>query len=421
MAFSLQHDQDRTARIVDGVLVLDGFVESDPLVVTSLADTDDLEGGVHTYLQLAARAARAVGASLDSGVVERAFEALKGQFEVQVSSAVERISGATTELLDEEGGRLPSFLRALEVRLAEHFDALFDEDSKSSALAVMTKVFTEVAREREQALRRAIDPSEPDSALGRMKHELLEAMGQQFRLMLGHVTDIAAAVAKNEGRAEITEISVAKGRPYEEKLAGALSRLAAHHGDSAEPVGDETGVTGRKLGDIVVRLAPQDSAGQELSMLFEAKNWSKRPSVRKVHDELDRAMTNRQAVVAIEVFPSLDASPTRAVFSPFDNKAIVVFTGDDEGAWALELAYLWARTETRRRCGGVGEEIDIAGALASLEQASRVLERIVTVKRFLGGARNHLDKAGAEIGGLQSELREALDSVRRSLEMATPR
>ena len=67
----------------------------------------------------------------------------------------------------------------------------------------------------------------------------------------------------------------------------------------------------------------------------------------------------------VEVFPSLGASPTRTAFSPFDSEA--------------------------------------------------------TVKRFLGGAGNHLDEAGTEVVGLEAELRDALDAVRGTLEMPVTR
>jgi hypothetical protein len=415
MALAVQQDQP-CAHIVDGALILDGFVESDSGVLAALADVDELDDAVHLFLQIGARASRAVGATIDSQVVERAFDAMSSQFDSKVVDLVNRISGTTNEFLDDEEGRLPVFLRALEIRLGEQFDALFDEDSKSSALAAMTKVFEQVAAERERELRRSIDPSDPESALGRMKRELLETMGEQFRLMLGHVTDIAAAVAKEEGRAEITQISAGKGRPYEEVLASALARHAARYGDSAEPVGDQLGATGRKTGDVLIRLAPSDCGGKPLAMLFEAKNWSKRPSVRKVHDELDRGMANRQAVVAVEIFRDINASPTRTTFSPFDNKAIAVFTGNEEDEWTLELAYLWARTETRRRTGEREATVDLAGAFAALDDARRGLDRAVTIKRYVGAAGSQLQLASSEVEALENDMRLALSDARTRLE-----
>jgi hypothetical protein len=280
----------------------------------------------------------------------------------------------------------------------------------------MTRVFEQFAVERDREFRRATNPSDPDTALGRMKQDLLASMKEHFSHMLGQVAEIAAVVGRNAGRAEITEVSPIKGRPYEESLVAALGRQAARHGDSSEAVGEQQGASGRKIGDVVVRLAPSDCVGEPLAVLFEAKNRSRHPSMRKVHDELDAGMANRQAVVGIAVFPTVEVSPSGTVFATYDNKAIAVFAGSEEDELALELAYLWARTEARRRGRTDMSEVDIKGALAALDDARRVLDRIVTVKRYLGGARCQLEKAGTEVDGLRFELREALDEARSRLE-----
>jgi len=200
-----------TAQLIDNTLVLEGFCESDPTVVATLAEADDLEMAVHSCLQIGARAARAVGAAVDAQVIERAFSALSAEFDSKVAGAVEHITGATEAFLDADDGSLPVFLRGLQGQLAEQLDALFDEDSKSSALALMEKVFENASTDHSRKMREVLDPANPDSALGRVKGELLFAMGEQFRLVLGQVNDIGLAVSRDAGRGEIIEMSAMKG------------------------------------------------------------------------------------------------------------------------------------------------------------------------------------------------------------------
>ena len=140
------------AQIIDNVLVLEGFCEADPTVVATLAEAPDLETAVHGCLQIGARAARAVGAAVDAQVIERAFGALSAEFDAKVTGAVEHITGAAETLLGAaDGGTLPVFLRGLQGQLAEQLDALFDEDSKSSALGQMEKVFPKASADHSVA------------------------------------------------------------------------------------------------------------------------------------------------------------------------------------------------------------------------------------------------------------------------------
>jgi hypothetical protein len=412
---ALSSELHPTAQLIDNMLVLEGFCESDPAVVATLAEADDLEGAVHSCLQIGARAARAVGAAVDAQVVERAFSALSSEFDSKVTDAVEHITGAAGALLDTDDGTLPVFLRGLQVQLAEQLDSLFDEDSKSSALALMEKVLEKASTDHSRKMRQVLDPADPDSALGRVKGELLSVMGEQFRLVLGQVNDIALAVSRDAGRGEIIEMSTLKGRTYQEQVAEILASIAVDHGDLVELLADDDGSKGGKVGDIVVRLAPTDTGGLPVNVLFEAKSWSRKPSLRKVLDELDRGMVNREAVFGLEVFSTLEAAPSLVPFTQFDNKAIVMCNGDETDHWALRLAYLWSRLEARRRAGPGTGETDLAQAEAALNDARRALGRVVTVRRFLGQSRNTLDKAGIELTGMTDDLREAIESAQKAL------
>jgi hypothetical protein len=148
VATKLQPRELERVVVLDGEVHINDFVDTDPTLHRVLVEAAEPEEMTHTILRIGAQASLVAQADLDARVVERAFDALNAQFDASLTDAVESISGKTTELLDDEGGRLPSFLRSLESRLAEQFEALFDEDSKSSALAAMTRVFEQFAAER---------------------------------------------------------------------------------------------------------------------------------------------------------------------------------------------------------------------------------------------------------------------------------
>src|SRR5581483_1507200 len=90
--------------------------------------------------------------------------------------------------------------------------------------------------------------------------------------------------------AEAEEAGTRKGRTFEERVHGAIERIAEARGDCAHHVGDEPGAGGSKKGDTVVEIGAAD--GKSLGrIVFEDKD--DQLSRNKAWEELNAAMAER--------------------------------------------------------------------------------------------------------------------------------
>ncbi len=402
-----------TLGVQDQTLIMDGFRETDPVVVQAITEAEDPDRVAHACLQIGARASVAARATLDSLVVQRAFGELTDDFGAAVDGAVERIVETTEGLVNEEGA-MPTLLRALKEDLTGQLDALFDTDSKSSALSRMEEIFDVAARGHTQAMRKAFDPEDSDSPLGRWKVEVLTAVQESASLVLGQVTELAASIAAAKAHEETFALTAVKGRTFEEQMHVLLGSLAARHGDLAEALGDVRGATGGKSGDELITLNLEDTGGQHCAMVFEMKN--RRLSMRKTLEELDAAMANRGAQAAVAVFARPEAAPTAVPFTPYGRRIIVVVNPEDPNEMLLELAYMSARWEARKALGVDSEVIDHAAVEEAIAAVRMALGRLTTVRTHHSTAKRSIEHAGNAVDALAGEVDGALQALRSALE-----
>ncbi|HVA08442.1 MAG TPA: hypothetical protein VNG12_17035 [Acidimicrobiales bacterium] len=398
-----------------GCLVWDGFEEADPLVIEVIGGAENPEVAAHACLQVGARASKAAMASLDSLIVEQAFGELKEGFGSTVSAAVDRIVGTTEAFVDEERGALPLMLRRVKEELTGELDALFDADSKSSALARMTAVFEAASAEHTKAARRALDPEDPESPLGRWKAQVVSTIQESVGLVLKQLTELTADAAAAKATEKTFALTTAKGFSFEDEVHRILGNLATRHGDLAEHVGKVSGSTGALTGDEVVTLNLEDTGGRRAAVVFEAKRRKRKLSMREAMDELDAAMANREAVVAVAVFATPDNAPASVPFTPYGNKAIVVIDPEIPEDRVLELAYMWARWEARKALTVDAEAIDHAAVEMAFGTVQRALNRATTVRRCHSTVLNNIGQAKREVDELVAEIADALAALRVAL------
>ena len=400
-------------RVSEGAVVIEGLVDDDPLLVAVVSEDPDPEGAVRACLGLGARVSKAARATLDTEVVDRAFAELTNGFSRTVGEAVDEIIGKTDSLVDAEDGALPSMLRQLRSDLTSQFDALFDEDSKTSALARMEKVFSASAVTFDRTMRAALDPSNDESPLAQWKREVLAQLTESLGLVLTQITDLRTALVADETRATTFELTAVKGFPFEDRVHSAIEGFARRYGDLAEHVGTIRGAGAAKTGDSVVELSVDDTGGRRAAVAFEAKK--DKLSLRKTHLELDRALTNRDAVVAVAVFASPELAPTSVPFSFHANKAIVVLDPETGDTQTLELAYMWARWEARKSLIDDTAGVDIARVEAAFADAQRALARSSTLRGCHTRAKRQIDLATGELEVLVAEVNTAVAALRLAL------
>jgi hypothetical protein len=405
-------EERTTVRVDHGVVVIDDLIEDDPGVVALVDAASDPAGAVRACLQIGARATTAAGASLDALVVEKAFDELASGFSATVTDAVARIVGTAEGLVDSESGPLPTLLGELKGELTTELDALFDPESKSSALARMEAVFADAATLQALSVRAVLDPTDDQSPLGQWKAEVLAVLREQVGLVLLQLTEVAASVAAGDAQAETFKLTALKGQSFEDDLHPLICALATRHGDLAEQVGHQSGSAGTKRGDEVVTLSEDDTGGRACAFVFEAKH--RKLSMRKIMSELDEALDNRAAGAAIAVFAEPAQSPTAVPFTYFANKAIVVLDPDAPSAQTLELAYMWARWMARKALELDTSTIDVDRIEAVMADARRGLARISNIRRSHTTAKRQIDAASGEVDALVSDVDGALTTLARA-------
>ena len=399
-----------TARCDGATLVLGYFVEDDPAVLRVLSVADDVGEATHTCLQVGARALLAGHAALDEVLVGRSFDQLVERLNISVDAGVERIAGTATALLGEEDGAPTEMLADVKGELTARLEALFDPDSKSSALALIEEILGTATTASVARLQASLDLENPESPLGRWRAEFAQLVKEHDGETLREVRELATALAVEDAKAEVWQLTALKGIAYEEVVHLAFSEVVACHGDIIEDVGRQRGASGAMVGDLVITLNAEEFGGRSPVVVLDAKN--RKLSLRKTLEELDAAMVNREADVGIAIFSSRDHVKTPSVFVPYGNRAVMVLDDDCPDLGVVELADAWARTVLRRSAGPEAADFDHERLADAVAKVTRALDRVSTIRKCHGTVLRQVDLASAELTDLVNESRDAIAEIK---------
>ena len=392
----------------DAIHLVD-FEERDPETVAFVGSAEDPVEAAHQCLRVGAQAVRAAHVSLDSDIVRGRFDAMSEHFDTQVGAAVNQIAEATRSIVDKETGTLPTVLDAHQQKLEDLLGTTFDPESKKSVLALFEQVMADSHQTQVTAVKKLISAEGEDSPLKKMKDDIVDEFSRRLGEIRGDVQGLSEKIAVKAAVDPVVAITTAKGFAFEEVVHDQVGRIATAHGDTTEEVGNVLGSNGTKKGDEVVTVNREDTYGEDGRFVLEAKA---RPlNMRKIHEELDAALGNRDAQAAVAVFSRQEEAPTPVPFSYSDNKAIAVLDEDGDDA-ALRLAYMWARWVVRRQFASTeGGDLDTARIMDLIEEVARALKRSTTIKRSHTTAKKSIDQAGREVTALVNEVREALEAL----------
>jgi hypothetical protein len=389
-------------------LIISEFRENDPEVLSIMGEADDLVAALHRSLAIGARALRAAQVSVDSAVVERAFDEMRQTFRRSIDEFAGEIAAKADELLDGEDGTIPKTLGEFREGVEALLDTTFDPNNKQSAVTKLETVLSDAGRAQVAAMRRLIDPDNDESPLGRYRAEIVKEIEKKGEAILEAFAELKTQLAVEEARADAFEHTAAKGFSFEDLLEEMLTDIASSFEDVAARVGGTPGGRGRK-GDFVVTLNSADTNGEAASYVLEAKDSPKKlPEILK---ELDEAMANRGAVAAIAVFARAEQSPTKLPFQSFDNKAVVVLDKEAPDALALRLACCWARWIARRNLAKGGEDIDLGRVAGLIEAARQGLATSSKIRTALNGSKTQIDRALGHVESLVVDVETALQGL----------
>jgi hypothetical protein len=394
---------------IDGdELIITNFRESDPEVLSVMQEADDLPAAVHRGLAIGARALRAAQVSVDSAVVERAFDEMRETFRRSVEEFAKNIATKTDELLDGEDGKIPKTLVEFREGVETLLDETFDPNNKQSAVTKLETVLTDAGREQVAAMRRLIDPENEESPLARYRSEIVKEIEKKGEAILEAFAELKTQLAVEEAKAAAFEQTAAKGFSFEDLLEAALTDIASAFEDVAQRVGGTPGGRGRK-GDFVVTLNAADTGGESACYVLEAKDSAKK--LPEILRELDQAMENRGAAAGVAVFARAGQSPVKLPFQSFDNKALVVLDKETPNELALRLACCWARWVARRKLAKSGDDVDLGRIAGLIEAARQGLATTSKIRTALNGSKTQIDRALGHVESLVVEVEAALQGI----------
>jgi hypothetical protein len=351
------------------------------LAATSMrATVDEMKDEVHRILEAADNAAEAMlGRAIDSGRSE-----LAAHFDPEIRSS---LTARTVAELEEVH-------RATLARL--------DPDRTDSHAGKLVAAITDLLGPGgllAQRLEAAFDSSEAESGIGR----LLDTFERRFQEMRDLV------VGEQHRTAEAAR-GTAKGVEFEDEVEDLLRCEAlALHGCTVERTGQLGGTLGiqSKVGDFVVAL-PDGTR-----LVVEAKNTARigLTGTTGILQELDQAMTNRDAAWAICV-SRRDAYPAEVgSFAVYGNRILVVDSGEGP---LTGVALRWIAAAVGA-AGADSEEVDTAAAFERLARIRDLAQSFSRSKKVLTTAQSGLDSVRQDLDSLRTQLLELTDDLARAL------
>lgn len=325
---------------------------------------------------------RAFGDGAAKGALAQALEAHAGE----LSEAIEVTFGE-----DSESG-VPQKVQGLIEKRNREFLERLSADDELNPLRPLVSQFSNWVRERRQ------EQDERDESLEEKLDDLLRKAAELAGIQQGAV---AAAEAEEAG--------TRKGRSFEERVHGAIERIASARGDAAAHTGAEEAEGGGRKGDTLVELGAADgpAAGR---IVFEAKD--KRLSRNDAWRELNEAMAARAASFGVLVVAGDDRIPARTEqLTEYEgNKMIVAVDREEPGGLALEVAY---RLAAARMCMAheTGLDVDAIAVRDAAAEAVATLRQAQSIRSTLTGIKTSSDKARAGLDALIEAVRAKLEQI----------
>lgn len=411
-------DPDRPVETVETVETVDPSVsisgdrvtiESLSIVDAQLADSlrraDDPAAMLERIVTIGTRGVLSMGMGLDLGEMEqrmhRTLNETAGATELTVTEMLEEAKAEIRRSLDPASrdsilGRTLDEFAGWSASFFEHVDPERSGSHTGRLLAEMQSMLGPGGA-LEQRLVAALDPTEPSSGLGRVT-ELLER----------RMAEIREVIAAERGRAEEAERGTMKGFDFEDDVEDALRLAARQIGATVERTSGETGALDRIVGDCVVELA----SGTRIVVEVKNKKTLHLRGQGGILSELDLAMANREADVAICVSKDPEAFPLEV--GPINVYGRRVLVCDDGEGTLLGVALRWAQ-QMATSDGPDLDRIDADAIADRLERLAQLAERFRSNRANLTAIKSSVGAVHESLGEMRSDLLELADDLGREI------
>lgn len=333
--------------------------------------------------------------SKDLEYIKREFETMQTALENELTDVREDLDdrfgneGDLPELLDDYFGE--------DGELREALTDAFGEDGE------LTDRLDEQLGEDGERLQAALDPDADGTPTNRLKSQLIE-----------RIDSLRDKLAEEAGAQEERQLSPRKGEDFEDTVAEMLDDIVYRTNDSVRHTGTEEGDIGEKVGDHVLTLG---ETGQHI--VIESKSEADY-SEPKIRDQLDRALENRSADVAIFVSKCESYLPNKlGYFQEFDKQRLSVCLSEDDDddldRGFLQIGLNWARMRAIEEHVDTGTRLDSEAVQAQVENVRQRVEQVSEVKKKCSSITDTAEQIKSELDELRDDVTDDLNRITAEL------
>ncbi len=319
--------------------------------------------------------------------------------------------------------RLTKSLEAGDEMLAERISQSFDGGREGSVQSQIAELLRTALEGQRTALLRQFSADDGANPLAEFKGAIVRAFktldarqqaeGQENRQRIEALTREVVEMKKEREAdsrvAEAEEAGTRKGRSFEERVHGAIERIAGTRGDCATHTGGEQAEGGGRKGDTLVELegAEGPAAGR---IVFEAKD--KRLSKNQAWTELNEGMAARAAGFGVLVVAGDDRVPAgREPLHEYEgNKLIAAVDRDDPDGLVLETAYRLAAARLKL-ARDANLQVDAAAVRDAAAEAISTLRQAQAIRSTLTGIKTSSDKARDGLNAMVESVLAKLERI----------
>ena len=250
----------------------------------------------------------------------------------------------------------------------------------------------------EQRLVAALDPDDASSGMSRVT----DLVDKRF-------TEIRELLATERGRSEEAARGTMKGFDFEHVVEESLRVAGRQMGATVERTSTEAGGLDRIVGDFVVEL----ESGARIVVEAKHKKSLNLKGDGGILAELDLAMANREASVAICVSKEADAFPREV--GPINVYGRRILVCDDGEGTLLWVALRWAQQMTASHAAGTVTELDTEAVKDQIERLGQLAERFRSNRANLTSIQSSVGAVHESLGEMRNDLLELADDLARQI------
>lgn len=238
-----------------------------------------------------------------------------------------------------------------------------------------------------------------------LKTSIADQIRSEFSISMKPIMDefvtIRELISKEEGKAEIMEITSAKGFEFEDDLFAKLQSIASPYSDSVEETADAKEITGSKKGDFIYNFTELNS-----KIIIEAKNKEVRQKESLTY--MKAALASRGCDFGILVAKSHDQLQKQiGRWNFYDN--VIICAADD-----VEISLRYARFIIQLRKVKT-EGVNVGEIKSKISKLNEEIKKFQSVRTNLTNIKSAVDvgvdKIRSEIDGIQESIKNIFSEL----------